>query len=177
MLIPSVTETLCPWSDFSHIPAKVLDAAATRGTAAHDACANIARGLMVINVPEEIEGYVTSFRRWFDFMVDEVLLVEERLVNTDFYYHGEPDLLIKARHGEIILVDNKTPVQLQVSWKLQLAAYRHLIITNKSITPDRVGSLRLSPEGKTAKMDYYENSLQDFNYFLQALNLYRLFNT
>ena len=175
--MPSVTEILGPYSDFSHIPAKRLEAAASRGTAVHDACANIARGLMVMNITEEIKGYVESYRRWFDFMADEVLLIEERLVDTALLYHGEPDLLIKAKHGEIILIDNKTPVQLQTTWKLQLAGYRNLVVVNKNIIPDKVGSLRLHPDGGIAKLDYYENSLQDFNYFLQALNLYRLFHT
>ena len=176
MIYPSVTQVLDPWSDFSHIPPAVLEAACARGTLVHDISANIARGLMVMNTPPEAEGYVTSFRRWFDFMVDDVLLVETRLVDPDFGYHGEPDLIIKAKHGEIILVDNKTPVQLLVSWRLQLAGYRNLA-TKEGITPDRVGSLRLDPDAGIAKMKYYENSLTDFNYFLQALNLWRLFNT
>jgi hypothetical protein len=176
MIYPSVTEALKPWSDFSHIPPAVLEAASLRGTAVHDICANIARGLLVMNTPPEAEGYVASFRRWFDFMVDDVLLVEQRLVDPDFGYHGEPDLIVKSKSEGIILIDNKTPVQKLITWRIQLAGYRNLAVKN-DITPDRVGSLRLHPDGKTAKLDYYENSLTDFNYFLQALNLYRLFNT
>ena len=176
MIYPSVTTVLQPWADFSHIPPAVLEAASLRGTAVHDICANIARGLLVMNVPEEAAGYVASFQRWFDFLVDEVLLVETRLVDTDFGYHGEPDLIIKAKHGEIILVDNKTPVQLVKTWRLQCAGYNNLA-TKNDMKPDKAGSLRLDPNGGIAKMTYYENSLTDFNYFLMALNLHRLFNT
>jgi len=176
MIIPSVTEILKPWSDFSRIPPTVLEAAALRGTAVHEACANIARGLLVMNMPPEVKGYVASFQRWFDFLVADVLLVEERLIDTAFGYHGEPDLIIKAKHGEIILTDNKTPVQLVKAWRLQCAGYVNLAIKN-DIKPDRTGSLRLSPDGGIARMDYYENSLTDFNYFLQALNLHRFFHT
>lgn len=176
MLYPSVTQVLSPFTDFSMIPAAILERSCLRGTAVHDICANIASGLFVTNIPEEAAGYVASFQRWFDFLVDEVLLVETRLVDTDFGYHGEPDLVIKAKHGEIILVDNKTPVQLVKTWRLQCAGYNNLA-TKNDMKPDKAGSLRLDPNGGIAKMTYYENSLTDFNYFLQALNLWRLFNT
>lgn len=175
MIMPSVTQVLQPWSDFSMIPAAVLEAASVRGTAVHDVCATIARGLPVVNEPITVKGYVTSYRRWFDLVVDRVLLVEERLVDTDFGYHGEPDLIILAKHGEIILVDNKTPLQLLRAWQLQCAGYWNLA-AKKDITPDKCGSLRLDPNGGIAKMQYYDNSLNDFNLFVQALNLYRFFN-
>jgi hypothetical protein len=176
MMYFSVTEVLSPFADFSKIPPAVLEAAATRGTAVHDICANIARGLLVMNVPSETAGYVASYQRWFDLMVDEVLMVEMRLVDTALGYHGEEDLIVRSKAQEIILVDLKTPVNLIMSWRIQLAGYRNLAV-KEGITPDRVGSLRLDPDGGIAKMKYYDNSLTDFNYFLQALNLYRLFNT
>jgi len=175
MIMPSVTQVLSPYSDFSHIPAAVLEAASARGTAVHDVCATIARGLPVMNQPPETIGYVDSYRRWFDLMVDEVLMVETRLVDIDFGYNGEPDLVIRAKNQEIILVDNKTPVQLIKSWRLQCAAYCALVSKN-GIVPARSGSLRLHPDGGIARMDYYDNNQGDFNLFLQALNLYRYFN-
>jgi len=104
VIFVSVTQALQPWADFSRIPPAVLEAAAARGTAVHDACATIARGLPLINVPNEIDGYVISYRRWFDLMVDEVLMVETRLVDLDFGYNGEPDLVIMAKNQEIVLV-------------------------------------------------------------------------
>ena len=175
MIFASVTEILKPWSDFSRIPPAVLEAASVRGTAVHDICATIARALPVMSVPVECSGYVASFHRWFDLIVDEVLLVETRLVDTALGYHGEPDLIIKAKHGEIILVDNKTPLQLVKSWQLQCAGYFNLADKN-GMKPDKTGSLRLDPDGGIAKMQYYDNSLLDFNLFLQALNLHRFFN-
>lgn len=175
MIYASVTEVLQPWADFSRIPPEVLANAALRGTAVHDVCATIARGLPVLNTPDEIVGRVISFQRWFDLMVDEVLLVEERLVDIDLAYHGEPDLIVKVKHGEIVLVDNKTPLQLVKTWQLQCAGYWNLAV-KKGITPDKCGSLRLHPDGGIAKMQYYNNSPEDFIYFLQALNLHRFFN-
>lgn len=175
MIFISVTQALQPWSDFSMVPPAMLEAAAARGTAVHDACATIARGLPLVNVAPEIEGYVASYQRWFDLMVDEVLLVEERLVDVDFGYNGEPDLVIRAKNQKIILIDNKTPVQMINSWRLQCAAYCALVCKN-GITPSLSGSLRLKKDGGIARMDYYDNVAADFNLFLQALNLYRFFN-
>jgi hypothetical protein len=176
MIYPSVTQVLQPWADFSHIPPAVLEAASARGTLVHDICANIARGLLVMNTPTEVEGYVNSFRRWFDLMVADVLLVEERQVDVAFGFHWQNDLIARAKHGEILLIDLKTPVTKIKTWRLQLSAYRHLAVLN-GVTPTRTGSLQLNPEGKIAKMNFYDNSLTDFNHFLSALNLYRFFNT
>ena len=176
MIYASVTQVLQPFADFSKIPPDVLARASERGSRVHDACANYARGLVNINIAPEVVGYFDSFRRWFDVMADEVLLAETRLVDEGFLFHGEPDLIIKSKTEGVILIDNKTPVQLVKTWRLQCAGYVNLA-TKNGMKPDHTGSLRLHPDGGIAKLDYYENSLTDFNYFLQALNLWRLFNT
>jgi hypothetical protein len=137
----------------------------------------IARGVFVSGVPAEHQGYVDSFQRWFDLMVDEVIFTEERLADKDFRFNGKPDWLILAKNKEIIHPDLKTPVTSQKAWRLQIAAYDNLIIKNKGITPDRSGSLQLDPDGGIAKMNYYEGSrAQDFSVFLSVLNVYRFFN-
>ena len=79
MLFPSVTQVLSPFVDYSMIPADVLERSCLRGTAVHDACATIARGLPVMNLTPETAGYVDSYRRWYDLMVDEVLMERMRL--------------------------------------------------------------------------------------------------
>lgn len=176
MLFPSVTEVLKPYCDFSSVPAAELDEAAARGTTVHDACASIAQGLPLFYIPKKIEGYLQSYIRWFDSIVDEVLLVEERLTDNEFGYHGAPDSIFKTKQGDVILVDNKTPTGLVRAWQLQCAGYYNLAVKS-GIRPDKTGSLMLNPEGKAAKVEYYENSRTDFPMFLQALNLFRFFNT
>ena len=178
MLYPSVTEVLSPWADFSRIRPDVLEAAADRGTQVHDICAMIAQGLYFpeSDIPENCAGYIKSFRRWIDFVVDDVILVEARLVDDAFLYHGQIDLFVHEKHCEHILVDLKTPVALQRSWRLQLAGYKNLVEKN-GYHPDRVGSLRLNPEGKTPTMKWYDGGTQDMNLFLQCLNLYRYFKS
>ena len=173
MLNPSVTEIISPWNDFSYIPESTLQNAADRGTDTHDACARIARGEWVIP-SSEITPYVDSFRLWFATMVAEVILTEERFISELWGFSGQIDLLIKLKDKRIALIDEKTPVALKKAWRVQMAAYRFLCEENGHKI-DCVGSLRLSPKGKIGKMDWYENSVQDFNYLVQALNLYRFF--
>lgn len=177
IIFPSVTEVLSPWADFSHIPPDRLEAAAERGTAVHNACFAYAAGLPTVGLRADVEPYVISFRRWFDRVVDRVILCEERITDDRHGYHGEPDLLIAAKHAENILIDAKTPVTKIKTWRVQLAAYKNLCENYTSLPIDRVGSLRLSPDGKTPKMDYYDYQAQDFNVFLSALNAYRFFKT
>lgn len=180
-MIYSVTEVLNRYQDFSHVPPDRLFLASERGTAVHDACLlKIARGIPPMNISDECEGYVLSFQRWFERYVAEVILTEERLVDADLGISGQIDLFCKGK-SSYLLVDLKTPVTKNKSWRLQLAGYKHLLNNQFPEIPEKeikVGSLRLHPEGKAPKMDWYEESyLQDFNYFLQALNLHRYFNS
>jgi len=174
-MLPSVTEVIEPWVDFSRIPPGTLQAAADRGTLVHEACAMHAQGLWSIGNPPEIAGYVASFRRWFDQIVTEVILVEERLFDYALGYCGQIDLVVRVKGGETWLVDLKSPVTLSKSWRVQLAAYQYLC-EKSGVTVDRSGSLRLRNDGKIPKMDWYEGSAtQDFNIFLSALNCHRYF--
>lgn len=178
MIYPSVTEVISPWVDWSKVPPALLLKAGERGTTVHDICLmRIAQGVFPAGIPEGCEGYVESFQRWFDLMVDEVIFTEERLADVALGFHGQPDWVVKSRHEGIIHPDLKTPVTSQKAWRLQIAAYDHLIEINKGFIPDRSGSLQLRPDGGIAKMNYYEGSrLQDFNVFLSVLNVYRFFN-
>lgn len=153
----------------------MLQAAAERGTAVHEACAMHAQGMWSFVTPPAIVGYVDSFRRWFDKIVGEVLLVEERLFDEANGYCGQIDLLVSTKGGELWLVDLKSPVTLSKSWRVQIASYKNLVEINGHKL-DRAGSLRLRKDGGIPAMDWYEGSAaQDFNIFLSALNCFRFF--
>ncbi len=172
---PSVTSVLNPFADFSHVPPDRLEHAAARGTKVHDLCARIARGEYVIDLDPETAGYTASFMAWWARCAAEALLIEERLIDEALGFHGQPDLIVRLKHGEIALIDLKTPVTNQRSWLLQIAAYRHLCV-QAGHKIDKAGTLQLSPEGKTARMKWADDSARDFNVFLSALNCYRYFN-
>jgi len=177
--MPSVTVVIGTvfkhWFNFDMVQDDVLEAAKRRGVDVHKACAAIALDLFPMISPE-YQGYLESFLRWRDLMVDEFLLVEERMFDRDLGYHGQPDLVIWSREKDIILVDLKTPEALMPTWKWQLPAYDHLVEKNKTWKRiERCGSLRLNPEGGPAKMDYYKDRdrRRNFTVFLSALNVYK----
>jgi hypothetical protein len=177
LIFPSVTKVLQPYADFSMIKPDVLQAASERGTAVHDACFAYATGLPSFGMDDDVKGYFESFKRWFDAMVKEVLLCEIRLIDEQHGFHGEPDLVVKAKNGEVMLIDVKTPISKSKGWRLQMAGYARLCTLN-GYEIDRIGSLRLHPEGKVPKVDWYEeHRMQDFAVFLSALNVYRFFNS
>lgn len=180
MTLPTVTGIIAPWTNFDHVPPDRLAAAAERGTLVHSACSSIADGIGWFPLDKEsraIAGYVDSFRLWFDAVVNEVLCTEWELEDSRFGFLGHPDLLVSSKEGKTLLVDLKSPVTKSKSWRLQLAAYAHLC-RKAGYQPDKIGSLRLHPEGKPPKMDWYEGSeTQDFTVFLSCLNAYRFFNS
>lgn len=176
---PSVTEVISLYADYSKISPVVLDAACERGTKVHEICAMIARGEFVVGIDPAYQGYIDSFRRWYDAVVDVLIFAEERLADMQFGFHGQPDLLVKSKYGEILMVDLKTTAAKSKVWRLQLAAYSHLVtLAYPDTGPFRAGSLRLSPVGKTPKMDWYDGSgATDLNVFVSALNVFRYFNS
>lgn len=179
MKTPSVTSVISPWVDWSQVPPHLLQAAADRGILVHDIClGKICHGIFPVGIPGELRSYVDSFCRWFDLMVDRVIFTERRLYDSRLGYNGQPDLLVEStRAGGIIHVDLKTPVTTLKAWRLQIAAYDHLIGVAEIGGPDKSGTLQLDPAGGVAKMTYYEGSQnQDLSVFLSALNVYRFFN-
>jgi hypothetical protein len=170
----SVTKALSPYGDFSRIPKDVLAAACLRGGVIHAAAATYSKGLWVRPLPPSYQGYFDSFVNWFEQYVDQVLLVEARLSCDTYGIIGKPDLACILVDGRFVVVDLKTPVSEQPTWKAQLAAYRYLVGTTSLGTPECM-SLILKGNGKAAKAYPYEYSDSDFAAFLSALNAYRYF--
>lgn len=170
----SVTEALSPFNDFSMVPPALLEEAKLRGTLAHSLFASHALGLWIPSVPENCIGYFDSFRRWFDATVDKVVAVEKRITHPSYHFTGQLDLLsIIKGDTDLMLLDNKTPLALQKSWRVQCAAYKKLAdLEYQNIT--RTGSLRLSREGKRAKLEEYSGTVErDFGIFLNCLTAYQ----
>jgi hypothetical protein len=177
---PHVTEVLSHWTDFSKIPADVLDHASKRGSRVHAICAALARGEWIAKILPEDAGYVESFKWWLLNVVEKVHIVERRFEDKALGYQGKPDLVVTIKGDSVMtLVDLKTPVQAGKTWAAQLTAYRNLLhrnCFNLDLHGMKTGSLRLSPEGKPPKMTYYENDQRDLAGFLAALQCHKYFN-
>lgn len=173
---PSVTEVLSPWADFSNVPPDRLEQAAERGTRVHELCAAHAKGFYIPKIPEDCKGYLESFKTWFRAMVREVLFVEEELKDDIFKFKGHPDAVVKLKHEKgLFLYDIKTPITKNRIWNVQLSAYKWLCEKYLDREIKKCFILQLNPEGKTAKVTYCDQKLEDFNIFLHALSAYRWF--
>ncbi len=177
MSLPSVTQVLSPFSDFSGVRPEVLEHAAARGTKVHAVCAAYAQGLWVPKLDPEVQPYFDSFRRWFDAMVDgEANGVELEVISKAHGYVGHLDLAVSIRGDEgVSIIDIKTPATKNRLWSAQLAAYRVAYEEHWGRAAIRVASLRLKKDGSRAIFDEYTTSAQDFAAFLSALNAYRWF--
>lgn len=173
----SVTEVLGNWFDSSKIADDVLTAACLRGTDTHTWCGGYAGGGYMLPPRSEIAGYCNSFVNWCAFSVDDVLLIEKRLTNTQLGFTGRPDFVFQLTSGETALVDIKTPAAEGKTWECQLAAYDALLESEAQIKVDALISLRLRIDGKPAIGRRYEGSrLAAYNAFLSALNAHRFIN-
>ena len=177
MKIYSVTEVLGKYFDWNSIPETALANACRRGTDTHTACHSYAMLGYVIGLPGDCEGYLKSFINWYDQNVVETLMAEERLTDKRLGFTGRPDFVFILKTNEIVLVDIKTPLAEQPTWKCQLAAYWYLIENQKHIQLDDLMSLRLQPDGGPAKGVRYRGSRAvAVNAFLSALNAHRFIN-
>jgi hypothetical protein len=172
---PSVTQVLSVFADFSKIRPEILQGAAARGTAVHQICAGIAQGLHIPEIPPQVEGYIASFRQWFN-NVEAVLLVEKRLEDPIFIFHGQPDLVVRLKGDKAPrLVDLKTPYSKGKLWAAQIAAYSRLFYVHTGQECRHSGTLRLRRDGTAPIFDECRHGASDLNAFLCALGAYRHF--
>jgi len=178
---PSVTEVLRIYQEtqLRKVSPTVLLEAQERGQDFHRLAALYAQSLWIEDVPESCAGYFQSFTRWFDAMVVEVDVVEQRLVHKVFHYTGTPDFIgrLKGDIANRTLIDWKTPQTFSQTWRLQLAAYEQLAKSSLAVGCLRVASLQPHPKGKRAKFrEYTASLLSDFKVFLAALTVWRFLN-
>lgn len=170
--MPSVSQIISPYKSFAGIPEAVMAAASERGTAVHDACFCLAKGQYPGPLDQVVLGHYNSFQRWFDSQVQDVILVEQRLVHPAYLYHGEPDLIVKLKTGKIALIDIKTPVMPTKVWAAQVAGYRILASAHK-IKIDLAGWIQTDREGGVPRVTLAKSGLEDITIFLQMLNIER----
>uniref|UniRef100_A0A6H1ZP56 PD-(D/E)XK nuclease superfamily protein n=1 Tax=viral metagenome TaxID=1070528 RepID=A0A6H1ZP56_9ZZZZ len=169
----SVTEILRPFIDDRWFS----DEAAERGSAIHSAAAAFLQGLFVPPLKPEWRGYFESFKKWSD-IIDEVVLIEERLTDTAIGFTGQADMIIRIKGDEgYSLPDIKTGQSKLDIWMVQSAAYRHLAKTVKGIDTIRGFPVRPKPDGSGVLPvgDYARNYAKDFNDFVSALNCHKRF--
>ena len=175
-----VTQVLSPFTDYSGIPAFILERAALRGTKAHAVCTTYALGLPVLKIDDSIKYFYEAFKRWFDAYVKRVLYCEKTLKDDIHKFTGRPDIVVILRDDTLWVIDIKTPYLESPTWRAQCAAYRHLVELDLGLKTEpvekqpRCGALQMNPNRST-KVIPYQYHEDDFMAFLSALNAYRYF--
>ncbi len=173
-----VTEILYPFSGLKYVDPTILENAAARGTRVHKACEAIASGLEGWELPSEFQGYIASFRSWFD-RGHKIIAIEERMFCDELGITGQVDLIVEEPEENLIgdeaqgvfIVDLKTSQNEAKSWMLQGSAYSYLA---KQIGYHVKGImfLRLRRDGSPAKEHHYDENM---DLFRECLNVYRYF--
>jgi hypothetical protein len=170
-----VTEVLKRYVDFSNIDPVVLAKAAERGTRVHGFCSLYARGVPTPFVDEDCQGYVESFKRWFDKYVDKVHVNEDRFYCDGLMITGAIDLVVSIKNDEkLCIVDLKTPATISKSWRLQTSAYEYLYNRNNDNEANRRAVLQIKKDGKPAVFHEHDDP-NDWKTYLGILRAERYF--
>jgi len=170
--LPSVTDIISPYISTQWF----LPEHAKRGTAVHGAMKAYALGAWSPPLKAEWQPYFDSGRRWFDSMVKDVILVEERLIHPTLKYCGQMDLVcILKGETEPSLPDYKTS-QAKAKWHpLQIAAYQDLLERDRKISTHRGMTVRLMADGSGGVVDEHRNRGKAMNVFIGLLNAWNYF--
>lgn len=164
-----VTNVLYPFSGLDKIDPKILEHAGERGTKVHKICEGIMEGLGELGVEEETEGYVTSFKKWWE-KGHEIVEMEKRFWCDKHEITGQVDLILKTLEGMAIL-DLKTSSRPSKTWEAQGCAYAYLAkIAGYDIK--KVFFLHLNKQGKEPKI--YEYKIDD-SFFFAIYRVWRHF--
>ena len=137
-IIPSVTQIMKPLSQkaYDGIDPAIMEKAAARGTAVHDACEFYAR-YGADECPDEYCGYMAAYKRWFDDYHVKPIQTEQMLYHPWMLYAGTLDLIAEV-DGEVMLVDYKTTSSIKdMLTRVQLEAYSRMLYVHGNDVPGR----------------------------------------
>lgn len=164
-----VTEVFKPFNGLDKIDPEIVANAARRGKRVHDICEGIVKGVDPWEIPDEVKGYVNSFRKWWD-EGQQVLAVEKRFFCSNLMITGQVDYIIQAPEGAVIL-DLKTTYKPSKTWPLQGSAYAYLARQN-GYDIKGIHFLHLSKHGIKPHLYVYDDH---FELFKKCLDLYNHF--
>lgn len=145
--IPSVTTLMKPLSDsfYKGIPEKVLDRAADKGSAVHNAIENWLK-FEIIDIPDEHKGYFDAFMDWWNVRKPVLIGSELRLFHKLMRYGGTGDLACII-DGKRNVVDYKTTYTLsEMMLRVQLEGYGQALASHGFVVEEKRG-LQLKKDG------------------------------
>jgi len=171
----SVTTILGRWSEYNNpgINQGVLRVAQERGTEVHRCCSLIFQGITPTTDMPGIIPRVNSAVRWWKFHGLKLITTEQRYEDPINGFFGHPDIVAEKSPIEYWVIDLKTPLTGQPTWKGQMAAYKHLTNLAHGGFVKRAGTLQPDPDAGPAKMIWYDESVRDLAVFLAAVQAER----
>lgn len=154
-------------TDYSSIPPVVLQRAAERGTAVHEAIAGV---ITPEQLPSQWHGYLKAARRWEEVNLAKYAWHEERFFNHEIGITGQLDALM-VRPTRLVLIDWKTPVVYSPSWDIQMNAYMKLLEWN-GCSVEEAWVVQLSKNG-TYTQTIVQKDPAKWTYFLTLLSIYK----
>lgn len=155
-------------------PWQARDTAAVRGTDVHALAEKLVHGVAV-DVPAELEDYVSGYVRWLDTWQPVPILTERSVGNRQHWYAGRFDLIADIADVRWLL-DVKTAKAVYGDNALQTDAYRHAEFYVDDDDPDtehpmpegieRLGVLHVRPDG--TDLVELDSSGEPFKDFLHA---------
>lgn len=145
--IPSVTTIMKPLSQeyYRGINQEVLEKAAQKGTAVHNAIENFLN-YGIEDIDEAHAGYFEAFKKWKAEWDVKLIKTERKVYHKTFRYAGTVDLICEEK-GVITMVDFKTTVNLSpMLLGVQLEAYRRALESHGEKISNVVG-LQLKKDG------------------------------
>ena len=158
LVIPSVTTLMKPLSDdfYRAVDPEMLEKAAKRGTAIHNAVENFAQ-FGIEDIPPAYGGYFQAFRTWWELRKPEVLATECRVYHKILRYAGTADLICVIG-GRVTLVDYKSSAQVNSKLcAVQLEGYDRAFESH-GVKIDDLMILHLSRDGKYSEVPFQRNA-------------------
>ena len=174
--LPSVTEIMKPLADkeYKAVSEEVLNHAAKRGTAVHNAIENWIK-YEIDDISEENRGYFNSFLKWWTENTPELVGSEIRAYHRRLMYAGTVDLLCYIG-GKLTLVDYKTTYTvLEKNCAVQLEAYNQML-KSFGICVERKMILHLTKTGEPKVYEYPVADLERLEVFKSLKCVYSYLN-
>lgn len=173
LFVPSVTTVMRPLSEdvYGGIDEEVLNRAAARGTAVHNAIENYIK-FDIRDIPEEHEGYFEAFLKWFEEHKVEPYGDEVRLYHKSLMYAGTADMFASV-DGIDTLIDFKTSAAVQkMLCGVQLEAYDRAIQSHTGGKGfERKAIVHLKKDGSYQMIEYSPNDIECWRVFTALLTV------
>lgn len=157
-VLPSVTQIIGPLTDWSKVPADVLDRKRAFGSAVHLACElDDAGELDEAATHPEVMQRVVAWRQYLAAAHARVLFCEGQLRthHPRLGFAGTPDRVVRVE-DEHWLIDLKTSDLASRTWGVQLAGYQLLLENHSGLPIHRRASVRLKDDGDF-RVDVFRN--------------------